>query len=118
MNWRQRNLQAWKMLDPEIRRQAVAEVKKSISESDKVKIREKIAADPDNWLAEYHFLWGMQIRNALRLAGLTDDRLPPSVWPENRGDRNWDDYYGAIVEVAMKGGIWHDLTLAEQKEYE
>jgi hypothetical protein len=45
-----------------------------------------------NWIVDYHFGWGMNIRNLLRSNGLTDDQLP---------DKNWDDYYAQVVEAAV-----------------
>ena len=57
------------------------------------KIRAAIDKDPEGWLTEYHFGWGMSIRNLLRDV-YQDCELPTG---------NWDDYYGAAIEVAVRG---------------
>lgn len=46
------------------------------------------------WLFKnrYHMGLGMEIRNSLREAGLGDESLP---------DKNWDDYYHQVVEIAV-----------------
>ena len=61
-------------------------------------IRQAIAADPENWLAPYHFGWGMAFRNFLR-GCLADAELPTG---------NWDDYYAAAVEEVVRNnpGSW------------
>ena len=55
-------------------------------------IRTAIAADPEHWVAPYHFFWGMAIRNALRQAGFGEDYWP--IW-------NLDDIYVPLVERAV-----------------
>jgi hypothetical protein len=55
-------------------------------------IREKIHADREGWYAEYHFYWGMNVRNALRTAGFNEKFL---------GVENLDDVYVEAVEHAV-----------------
>jgi hypothetical protein len=79
-----------------------------LSDDVKDKVRVVCGAGNTQWLSEYHFGWGMGIRNALRQAGLSDAQLP---------DQNWDDYYGAVVEIVcglrpMPGGNNESQELA------
>ena len=72
-------------------------------QSDAIKIAEAIIADPDKWIANYHFGWGMDLRNFLRENGFSEAKL-------NVG--NLDDYYQFMVELVV-------LTLElEQKPFE
>ena len=72
---------------------AVEFVKKELSEKTKEEIRKVIETQGiDDWIAGYHFNWGMAMRNALRDAGFSDDELP---------DKNWDDYYHQVIEIAL-----------------
>jgi len=48
--------------------------------------------DNEKWWVGSHFYWGMSIRNSLREGGFLDDKLP---------DKNWDDYYIPVVELAV-----------------
>jgi len=66
---------------------------KVIKLSDFAKIREAIDADPDNWVAPYHFFFGMAVRNALRDGGFGEDYFP--IW-------NLDDIYVPLIERAVK----------------
>ena len=111
MNWRERNMQAWRMLSQAQRKLAVSLLRYKLPADIVPKIKARADSDPD-WLAEYHFGWGMSIRNLLRSV-IKDNELPPSVWDVNKGDHNWDDYYGAVVEVAVRGGIYWTLTSGE-----
>lgn len=113
INWRAFNLNAWRRLDPQFRSRAVAVLREKIPSEDQEKIHKLADADTE-WFAEYHMIWGMYIRNELRKAGLTDSLLPVSVHPQNEGDQNWDDYYGACVEVAVKAGVYHQLDESER----
>ena len=47
--------------------------------------------NPDDWMVPYHFHTGMHIRNTLRKQ-VKDSELPSG---------NWDDYYVAVLEIAM-----------------
>jgi hypothetical protein len=55
-------------------------------------IKAEIEKDPINWLAPYHFSWGMGVRNLIRQSGFSDALTPL---------KNWDDYYGGLVELAV-----------------
>lgn len=64
-----------------------------ISNQDKYDLLKLYEEDPnEKWFVGQHFGYGMYIRNQLRSAGITDDLLP---------DRNWDDYYIQILEIAI-----------------
>lgn len=55
-------------------------------------VKERLAANPDDWWIEHHMGWGMWVRNTLRDI-YRDDELPSG---------NWDDYYIAAVEAALR----------------
>lgn len=55
-------------------------------------LRQRIHADREGWFAEYHFDWGMHVRNALRRAGFGEKFL---------GVENLDDIYVEAVEHAI-----------------
>jgi hypothetical protein len=55
-------------------------------------IRMKIHADREGWFAEFHFGWGMHVRNALRRAGFNEKFL---------GVGNLDDVYVEAIEHAV-----------------
>lgn len=67
-------------------------------------IRAKIHADREGWYAEFHFEWGMYVRNALRKAGFNEKFL---------GVGNLDDIYVEAIEhsvlVNSAGEIVADL---------
>lgn len=44
------------------------------------------------WCSQYHFGWGMSVRNLLREKVCKDDELPI---------QNWDDYYVTLIEYAV-----------------
>ena len=50
-----------------------------------------------HWIGGIHHGWGTAVRNLLRENGFTDDMLP---------DKNWDDYYGQMVEIAVGARHW------------
>ncbi|KKK72867.1 hypothetical protein LCGC14_2899560, partial [marine sediment metagenome] len=54
-------------------------------------LRQKIHADRE-WYAEFHFEWGMHVRNALRKAGFNEQFL---------GVGNLDDVYVEAIEHAV-----------------
>lgn len=56
-------------------------------------IRQKIDLDPQNWIAPYHFGWGMAVRNLLRTSGLGEKEF---------GVQNLDNIYVALVEDAAQ----------------
>jgi len=55
-------------------------------------LRQKIHADREGWFAEYHFDWGMNVRNAMRKHGFTETWL---------GVKNLDDVYVEAIEHAI-----------------
>ena len=55
-------------------------------------LRQKIHANREGWFAEYHFDWGMHVRNALRRAGFNEQFL---------GVGNLDDVYVEAIEHAI-----------------
>jgi len=67
-------------------------LKTELSEEAKAEIRRAYSEDPEHWITRYHFGWGMGVRNSLRDAGFKDERLP---------DRNWDDYYFQLIDIAV-----------------
>ena len=56
-------------------------------------IREKIADDPENWIAPYHMFWGMNVRNFFRRKGFGEEFF---------GIDNLDCIYRQLVENAVK----------------
>jgi len=55
-------------------------------------LRQKIHANREDWFLEYHFGWGMNLRNALRRAGFNEKFL---------GVGNLDDVYVEAIEHAI-----------------
>lgn len=74
--------------------EAVEFLKVELPEYDKALIRRAIESPPDEfgWVAPYHFVWGMSIRNRLRDAGFGEDAF---------GIQNLDNVYAEIVEAAV-----------------
>lgn len=60
--------------------------------SAKDEIKKAFDADPENWVAPYHFFWGMSVRNLLRKKGFGEDYF---------GIHNLDDIYVWLVEEAL-----------------
>lgn len=81
-------------IPPDVLEGSVEALKKHIPENLKKSLVEsyKKCKPGEWWFAEYHFGLGMSIRNALRQLGFSDRRLP---------DKNWDDYYVKVVEIAI-----------------
>lgn len=87
--WRQ-----WIALPPGQRNRIVRHLQQADSFTVvKDKIAEAMAEDPESWAVEYHFGWGMAVRNLLRDV-YADVELPTG---------NWDDYYIPAVEAAVRG---------------
>lgn len=91
MDWDDFYKKKFEEIPPDFLKKSVEFLSGYFQEDMKVLIREAFAKEGSGWLTSYHFGWGMTVRNALRTAGLTDDSLP---------DKNWDDYYGLVVEIA------------------
>jgi hypothetical protein len=122
INWTEWNLNAFRALPVELRKQAVNIIRKAFDIDNESRQTSEIVigyikSDTSQWWAGYHHGWGTAIRNLLREEGITDDKLPffkygyPS---EEQPSGNWDDYYIAIVEVAFKEGTYHSLTEEEK----
>ena len=79
-------------MDKEFLKSCVEFLKKEISDKDQEYIANEYKEKGSSWIGEGHFGWGMHIRNQLRSAGFTDDKLP---------EQNWDDYYIPVVEIAV-----------------
>lgn len=121
--------EAWAAVSPEVRDEAVRVLREALMETDLQLIREaverhgrhewishepfttKVVYDTDEETGEemffmnsWHFGPGMGIRNLLRQAGLTDDKLPSDAmdfyYGAGSGIQNWDDYYVQAVEAA------------------
>lgn len=56
-------------------------------------IKKAIELDKKSWFAEYHFHWGMAIRNILRDNGFGEKEI---------GVENLDDVYAELVEDAIE----------------
>jgi len=80
-------------------------LKIDIPEYVKEDIKDEYKKDPIHWCTPYHLNWGMGVRNSLRQAGFTDDKLPT---------KNWDDYYVRIIEIAC--GLREYGELNERKD--
>lgn len=70
----------------------VAFLRSEIPDYIQANIRTLYESEGSEWAIPFHHEWGRNIRNALRLAGFFDSRLP---------DKNWDDYYIQVVELAV-----------------
>lgn len=71
---------------------AVNEIRRVLDERTAMQIRRLIETRDPKWPGTYHFGWGRQIRNDLRVAGYGEKEL---------GVRNLDNVYVAMVEEAV-----------------
>jgi hypothetical protein len=60
----------------------------------KDRIATEMKKDPELWWTEYHFGWGMQVRNDLRTAGFGEKEFEIA---------NMDNIYIPLVEEALGG---------------
>jgi hypothetical protein len=67
-------------------------IKEVLREKDIKEIQKAIEKSPIYWASQYHFNFGMKIRNLLRDKVCLDDALPSG---------NWDDYYAYLIECAV-----------------
>jgi hypothetical protein len=58
----------------------------------KDQVRAACAADPEGWYTEFHFGWGMAVRNLLREKNFGEDYFHV---------HNLDDIYVALIEEAL-----------------
>jgi hypothetical protein len=94
MNAKRAEEQAEVALVPEEKKQAaVTFLRAMLSEFVQSQIREAISRDPHTWWADYHFHWGMSVRNALRDSGFGEEGL---------GISNLDFIYVQLIEAAVK----------------
>jgi hypothetical protein len=118
-----RKRESWEALSPEIQAKAISIIREHVVRQEQIHIAKRIFDDPESWwmgranipcsscrtgvvgckkchgagmITEFpiHFGWGMAIRNLLRTHGLDEQAA---------GINNWDDYYIAVIEVAMIG---------------
>lgn len=114
--WREFDLAAWRRLPREMQVEAVG-ILRSCLGSWEVESLSSLANSGPGWFAPFHFGLGMRLRNLLRTGcpphvggGIEDGRLPPN----EKGEKNWDDCYVAVVEVAVMAGMYKDLPLEER----
>ena len=107
MSHRQRHFEHFQQLDPELREEAVKFLRGHL-EREADEIRSKIESHPEDWWARrddgfsFHFSGGMAIRNLLRSNGFSE---------KDFGVDNLDDYYVAMVELAVMGDeYFNDLA--------
>lgn len=91
-NWSSYHKEKFLEIPEDVRERGADVLRDILDEQTRELIFEEWRRERDDWCVPYHFYWGMAIRNALRDAGLFDDRLP---------DKNWDDYYIPLVEYAI-----------------
>ena len=91
------NLADWDGVNPECKEKVVEFLRDYLKEA-APSFREAIAANPKDWWAKggWHFGQGMSIRNALRDAGFTEDKMSFD---------NWDDYYVEAIEDALNESL-------------
>lgn len=75
---------------------AVAFLRKEL-EPVKADIQAAISKDTKTWCAEYHFVWGIGVRNLLRTHGFAETDM---------GVQNLDNIYVPLVEEAINGKEW------------
>jgi hypothetical protein len=100
MDWIEENKQRLQELPPDIRKKSIRFLSEFLTPEQKRYFQEKMEENPHEWWAQqgWHFRGGMYIRNKLREVAL-DDALPSG---------NWDDYYIAVMEEAIRSGSYHD----------
>ena len=67
-------------------------IKNVLRKEDIKEIQKAIEKSPMHWASQYHFNFGMKIRNLLRDKICLDGDLPSG---------NWDDYYVYLIECAV-----------------
>ena len=131
MDWAQFRRDHWNKLDP-VKREAAADfLRQKFTEEDHSELRQRITENPGGWIFGrkdinkpcsvctdegtwehcilcggtgiqkhewgFHFTWGMAVRNLLRSGGFGEKELEVD---------NLDDYYVAIIEMAVMGSSW------------
>lgn len=84
--------QVWKDIPEEKKKLAIDFLQKELS-GIKEDIKKEIEKDPKNWIAPFHFYWGMGIRNILRENDLGEKFF---------GIENLDYIYVQLIEEAVK----------------
>jgi hypothetical protein len=72
---------------------AVNFIRGRLPDKTKREIEHAIKKDPGRWVAQYHFNWGMAMRNELRSAGFGEDFFDVE---------NLDYIYVMLIEKAVK----------------
>lgn len=81
-----------KTLNDGLKAPALAMLKVELS-TDVARIKDAFKKFPKEWWIQYHFGWGMAIRNLLRRKGFGEDYFKID---------NLDDYYVELVEEALE----------------
>lgn len=79
-------------LDRQIAETAVFYIKKNLLSETECQIQEEFERHGVVWFTRHHYGFGMKVRNMLRDLVCDDEDLPTG---------NWEDYYSALVEVAI-----------------
>jgi len=92
-NWQKYHADKVALLRPDLRNECVQFLKVHLKRESIDKIRQAIDNDPQEWWTEYHFGYGMYIRNFLRDNGFGE---------KDFNIDNLDDYCVGLVEEAVK----------------
>jgi hypothetical protein len=92
--------QMYKDLTPEIKAPAMAMLVNELKPATE-QIQKAYNAEPNGWSVNYHFSWGMAVRNLLREKGYGEEYF---------GVHNLDDIYVALVEEALNLGGSHESS--------
>jgi hypothetical protein len=108
MGWREKEVHQWtpddweqfrehklNELPREFRDDCVSYLAKALPLSFKVWCLKEYGRLGSDWFIGNHHGTGTEIRNMLRKAGFTDDKLPDT------SEQNWDDYYIPVLECAV-----------------
>ena len=125
-------LKAWRLLRADVRAEAVRIVRESINPATRAYLEGVAQADqkvgggeymwgqsandlfvPRGWLERAHANWGPTV-DGLLLQAMLKGRLP--LLHSGRAPRaaDWRLYAPALIDVAIKGGIWSDLGEEER----
>lgn len=103
----------WEKLDPSIKQRAIAILRRELGPEVLDDLAKRLLVRGPDWYISHHMGWGMAVRNLLRQHGIRDEELPPgTAGPEG----NWDDYYGAAVNAAVKEHCEEPIRKEEEAE--
>lgn len=96
----------WMQMPLRLRQRAVAIIREALSEQELAEWEREIANNKGQFPTVHHHFAGMSFRNLLRTGtdtqpGIKDDELP-SVEYNGWHHTNWDDYYAAVIEAAVR----------------